>query len=325
MNWFKLFKFSQNILNLNSGDSIQDNIYRIYEIEYKLFALKNKPNKMHPNRFYNIKNYLESKFKESAIIAKEQFINLFKGWLGSHALLDPKQWAYMRIKGDIRDLPITEFEQSYEDKYLGIIYNEYLRYKDNSQYSNRNSYSNRNLDKIFIKEIITNIEKFPQLNIFAERYSRDYNISNPTEDEKDETNFSFEDIVDMRITTVEELGELLDYYLDGDEEFDFYVALNQYLVFPLWFAYWKAQGIEKVRDSVQNMYNKLLSMDVNNYGQTTQIINNAIQTVHMSGSVIEYFLEYTGENVDKEELDLLTEGFYVTQWDEDLKKIGVEV
>ena len=113
----------------------------------------------------------------------------------------------------------------------------------------------------------------------------------------------------------------------------FFIELYEKIVFPVWFAHWKAKGIVQTRKNVQNAYNNLKKASTKDLGNLVAWIGQALNTAHQSGSMLDYVPEdenfsvdindesdnYSGEDL----LQALTDGNFNNQWDKELREAGV--
>jgi hypothetical protein len=335
MNWYKIIKLSQNILNIKPPSNLRENIHLVYETEYKLHMINSKPNNIHPKRFENIKNFLMDNFKNSSKQVQHNLLILFEKWLAAHAILDPEQWGKTRLKEaiDMNGDSLSNFKYNYGGSYLGIILDEFDHYSNiNKNYSKSYTSGINNIKSFysFINAINNIAHLIPYLNKFIESLKQslknDYLISEPEENFDYIDDYGLSDIVEhLAVDNTDQLEELFKKYLEESEIFNIYSSISTILVFPLWYAYWEEKGIDDVRENVENTYNELKTLNVNNYKKTVQVINRAIQTVHMGGDMLDYSQQYIGEEISLEDLTGLTEGYLTKQWDDDLRNIGVKV
>jgi len=110
---------------------------------------------------------------------------------------------------------------------------------------------------------------------------------------------------------------------------NFIIELNQHIVFPLWYDYWSAQGIDETRAMVEKAYQSL--QNASNIDEFHLALEVAIQTCHQNGSILDYLEEYGREEYggDPQQIEdimtELTEGFGLAAWDKQLRAIGVKV
>ena len=338
MNWYSLYKIAQIWQHKGSG-SFEDNLISLYEFEYKYATVNAKLNAT-TQRKENILNNLKVAFTESAQEVVEVLLKTFNNWLEGHALLDPDLWAKQRAS----TLDPAIEEGSWEHKF-DLVLSEYARYA----YSNlpggyykmpmSTQFSN------FIKAAFKNIDNLPVLKSFMENTllpeHRNYLLEtleseglkefNASQWKKFRSKQQAENYIEKITMDAVDIDDLFYTFMPDKESFDNVLAnsgmenevlqeLFKVLVFPLWKAHWIALGIDETRNNVQEIYDSLNSINYSNLGNTSAIINIALNAAHQNGSMIEYIEEITGEDGLKSVLDGLTRGDYAHDWNEELKK-----
>lgn len=347
MNWYKKIIYAQ-IWETDTDDSFEEVLQSFYELEYKYQSLKNFPFTGMPQRYENILEKVKDSLEDSMLKLKDVLVATFNGWLESHALTDPAQWAKKRM--DPYGTGAYDYIESIgAGEALGGVVGEYLDYKHNKQMHNENIEQGfSEMLSIALKEP----EKYPSLQGLSDLYLRDQEerYNNELYDVGFETfgenyvgqAFESEEAAETWIEEQIENFDLSEHVYDtGMEDFisslqysgmspeQFIQDLNQNLVFPMWMDYWGAMGIEGTREMAEEAYEGLVS--ANSFEEFHQALEVAIQTCHQNGSMLEYLEQYGGEynysSPEMIEITMLelTEGKSNSEWDKQLKEIGVKI
>ncbi len=344
MNWYKRILLAQ-IWNTDSDGSFEDELKAIYELEYKLQAVRNWKFLGMPQRRDNIISNLSEELEMAIEEVKVPLLFTFEKWLNSHALIKPETWAAERTNPDYLDSVGNE-----EESLKGAAF-EYAKYKtgnpDSFDFTQQNE--SRNLAEM-LAEAFKNINEYPSLQrlhktlvlgdkerlteeLFSEGLETfgERQIGEP---------FASEEAAEAWISDKAEEVDILDYVFNFGAEgilsalsyagvyfSEFLKELYQNIVFPLWFNYWKAMGIEGAREVVQEAFD-MLSDEAPDIGQKIQAINHAIDTTHQTGDMIEY-LEMSNPNISPSSVraifDDMSEGTDIPEWNQELKEIGVTI
>lgn len=352
----------ESILEIHSPESerptINDLIVQFYELTYKIaeirYSKKVKPGVINKRRDMIIEK-LEKMLWPVITEMKRRFVPVFKGWLGSHAITDPHQWAVARVSedSDYKNMGEINFETL-----SASIVDEYNRYKSPKAYLD--VYNRKNLPKlaqIIAKEIMPRINEFPA---FQKAFQHSFNLQKQEAEnmleqyqegdtdidlggigyfdtyEEAKTTLESYTLADF-IYMLEDMGafsdnEQLATMLDLDDIYDMAVELYEKLVFPIWYGNWKSKGIDQTRANVENVYNERLLKTTSNLSTEIENIGTIIQTAHQNGNLIKDYMGQLGEGDDdaNEEdigyklLDQLTDGTYsgYKQWNADIKEAG---
>jgi len=348
MNWFKLTKLSQIWESDNIEDDFEGSLYRLYEFEYKLSMLKNRPFSGMEKRQQNIMSKLEESLEYELSEIKTTLIGSFHNWLEFHAILTPQTWANKRVElnEEIYGGGMGYEETMVYKESLQSIIDEYMRYKKGGPNERwYNAYQSPNWESAFstmLAEALQNIDKFPTLqrmhNIFLqgekeylenelydmgfEEFGRNYGqeFTNEVEAENFIENYEI-DLSDlMHNYGTEEFMNMANQHINVS---GFFIELYQNLVFPLWFDHWKSQGIEGTRENVEEVYKKLQTQgDINQEIVNVQL---ALNTTHQTGDMIEYIESDTGSSNLADLFSDLSNGKYISEWNEQLKAIGIQI
>lgn len=345
MNWYKKLIYAQ-VWETEDEGSFNSALKTFYELEYKYQALKNFPFTGMPQRYENILEKVKDSLEGSMDRLRDTLIATFGGWLDAHALIDPAAWAQKRSDPDEQGfMSSVDAEQALD----GIVW-EYIKYKNGGQAP---SYK-VNIEQVFsemLDEALVMSDKFSSLQgaknmvqeMERERLVEDlYNdeFENFGINERGEA-FQTEEEAEAYIEERVEEASVRDYIFNfGKEELlsllegqgqmeNFLVELNQHMVFPLWYNYWGAMGIDTTRELAQEAYDGLVNAD--SFEEFRNALQVAIQTCHQNGSMLDYLDQYGGEydydspeNIEDTMLEL-TEGKSNSEWDKQLKEIGVKI
>jgi hypothetical protein len=278
---------------------------------------------------------------------KDSLIATFNGWLSAHAITDPAAWAANRADPDD-----SGYMGSFDaEQALDGVVGEYIRYKNGGQYPMQNRPNTSNVFSEMLDEALSMTDKFTSLQsaestvqeIERERLTEDLyndefeNFGINETGEAFQTEEEAEAYIEKRVeeASVQDFvwnfgkEELLS-ILDGQGQMEnFIIELNQHLVFPLWYDYWGAMGIDTTRELAEEAYEGLVN--ANTFEEFRNALQVAIQTCHQNGSMLEYLDQYGGEydygspeDIEGTMLEL-TEGKSNFEWDKQLKAVGVKV
>ncbi len=345
MNWYGKILFAQ-VWDVEGDNSFEEDLKAFYELEYKYQSLKNFPFSGHPKRYQNIFTKVENSLQDAMESLRDTLISTFGGWLDSHALTNPAQWAERRT-----DPHGSGFMGSYDaEEALDGIIGEYIRYKytggrfDPYNQPNTSSVLSEIMDQALamseqfssLKGVVNTLQVGERLE--NELYSDEF--ENFGENERGEA-FQSEEEAEAYIEEMVENVNVSDFMFNfGKEELlsildgmgqmeNFLVKLNQYIVFPVWYEYWKAMGIDTTRELAQEAYEELVN--AKSFEQFHRALEIAIQTCHQGGSMLDYLSDFGGRETESSPEDIeglmneLTDGKMNSGWDEQLKEIGVQL
>jgi hypothetical protein len=346
MNWYKKLLYAQ-VWEVDSDESFAEELKAFYELEYKHQCLKNFPFEGMDQRYQNIFSKVEDSLVYTMDNLKGTLLSTFNGWLETHALTDPAMWAAKRSDPyDQGYMSSFDAEQALE----GVI-GEYIRYKNGGQMPFYNMPNTSNVFSEMLDQALEMSDKFTSLQsaenmvqeIERERLTEDlYNdeFENFGNNERGEA-FQSEEEAEAYIEERVEAASVQDYVwsmgkeellslLEGQGEMDnFIVELNQHLVFPLWYEYWGAMGIDTTRELAEEAYEGLVN--AKNFDEFHLALEVAIQTCHQNGSMLEYLEQYGGEEYGSDPSEIedimneLTDGKANANWDKQLMNIGVKI
>lgn len=345
MNWYGKILYSQ-IWTTKSDGSFQEDLVAFYELEYKYQSLKNYEFTGMPQRYESILEKVEEAFYEIMERLKETLILTFRGWLETHAITEPALWAERRTD------PYGEgFMSSFDatNNLEGII-GEYIRYQNGGQvpvYNRPNTetvFSNMLGEALEMSNQFSSLQGVTNMIQIEERerlendlYSDDFeNFGINERGEAFQSEEEAKAYIEERVKEAD-IGHFAQNFgkqefmslLEGSGQMEtFLVELNQHLVFPLWYNYWRGMGIDDTRDMVEEAYKNLTS--ASSFEEFHLALEVAIQTCHQGGSMLDYLSEYGGEDDSNPQeieniMTELTGGKSNAEWDKQLKAIGVKV
>ncbi len=327
---------------VNTGDSpFLGNVYRVYELEYKLQALKRSQLGIsNPKRLENITRQVQLELGSAGMALKQILLNTFALWLQQHALTKPQIWAEGRYN------TFTESGDDDPNTMMEGIVGEYSRYATGGKVDRYGVRAMLSVDQFF-PIIDKNLKNLPYTKsvldsvykiYMQEEYDNDpegtmerWGISTPEEaDQHIETSTLDQDGLEGMVYDMESLMGIIEQH---GELSKFFIELYAKLVFPVWFAHWKAQGIVETRKRVQNVYNNLKKASPKDLGNLVAWLSAALNTAHQSGSMLDFVPEDDNFSVNidgaedtyyaKDLLDAVTDGKFNDQWDKELAEAGV--
>jgi len=297
-------------------DNALDYFEIYYEIEYKYAMITSRPFVGVEKRKDNILKILEDKGKYVIEQLAGSFEMVFENWLESHAINTPELWAKVRFS-----------EEEIED--IGLSGLVELFFEEGARYGLS--------DQIFIKLLTEALKKgeIETFNIYIEDSIRDINdmrMERYGEDEEEpelyptdiqeyiKKGYSLENlyIFSEGVGGVETFLSHLPEYT----ALDILQEMGQYILFPLWYKHWKAQGIDKTRATIEKIYKNLVRIKSLKFQEALGIINQATNATHQNGSMMEYY----GDRfyVDSKDLESLSK-MDTRKWDNELQEIGVKI
>lgn len=334
--------------NIDSGEygisydgDILELLSDFYRLEYTYSTLKNNSFKGVERRRDAILERVEASFVEVTDEVKQVFVGVFEDWLKKHALTEPTRWAQERVNdlqnnedSDMWDAAWREWSRYYPR------YSNQGRPLPGSERAAQNHFSSMVMEDPEIRAMILNSYGGEE-TIVAEEVDRmmsDWesspeDVTNQLglpEDANEETvRAQAEEVAKdtaiesfLEFFDINEVAARLDDYGSGKNAF--FEKVFEKFVFPAWYKYWQAQGIDETRATVEAAYQGLLSAE--GLGNTFAAVNIAINTSHQTGSMLDHVENATNTNGSlKRHLDSLTEGEFVEEVNTTLRQIGVQV
>lgn len=346
MNWYNRIRYAQ-VWEVESDESFIEELKAFYELEYKYQSLKNFPFEGMDKRYQNIFKNVEEALTYTMDNLKGILLSTFSGWLDTHALTDPATWASKRS-----DPHGEGYMSSYdaEEALDGVIW-EYIRYNNGGQIPINNKPDTSQVFSDMLDQAMADPKKFTSLQgvlsiiqtgereRFVEELYNDgfenFGINQRGEafqSEKEAEAYIEEMVEGVDIQEfVSSFGkeELLSLLEGQGQMYNFIIELNQHIVFPLWYAYWSAMGIDTTRELAEEAYEGL--NNASNIDEFHLALEIAIQTYHQNGSMLDYLESYGGEEYGSDPQEIedimkeLTEGKGNAAWDKQLRSIGVKI
>ncbi len=336
----RLFERNMELIqSFRTTDDIDLEIFELfYELEYKYSQIRDRLFTGIEKRRENILRIIEDKAEEVNIAIADSFVGVFKIWLDSHALTEPKKWAKQRIYGDNK---LDAYGSLWSRETVSGIVHEYCHYL---------GYTTSSLD-ILLEHAIERIDNLPilkeaftslikeeiELNLddldweeFEDMYSRSFldnsNLKNEDEVRDFLENIPFlsqnEFISNYNIPELFEDNQSFVNFIDNFDAGEILVELNEKMVFPLWYGHWKAEGIDKTRKDVEDIHKKIKRISSYPIEKQFMYINIATNTTHQTGSMMDYYEEQY--EVTKTDLERLS-NIDTRDWDKELREIGVDI
>jgi len=335
MNWYRILKFAQIWEENNSpyGSGFMDDLYFLYESEYKYSMLSQYPEKFqgHPQRRGNILKGFEENIRFLIEEVAGPISETFDQWLGHHAILSPRSWANQRLD--------TQLEMTDDCKeVIKAIQGESSRYYGN-----------------FIDTISKNINDYPAMRMILGDSREEY-YQQRLEDLEEDPEYQMRDEAQREEYAADELGylqnlsfaDLMDAYGYADDEGFFTWASdvcgiygNHFLsdiymaLFVFWYEKWSAEGIDETRETIEEINGQLEAIETLPIRQALIVINSAIGAAHQTGDMVDYlsvYLEQQGQDdVNGDEITRLLSslshlsGPELEVWNDDLRKIRFQI
>jgi len=335
MNWYKILKFAQIWTENNSpySSGFMDDLYFLYESEYKYSMLSQYPERFqgNPQRRENILKEFEKNIRFLIEEVAGPISATFYQWLAKHALLSPRSWANQRLEDTL------EMTDNCKEV-IKEIQGEY-----NGYYGN------------FIDTISRNIDDYPTMRMILVDSREEYHQQR-LEDLEEDPEYQMRDETQREEYASEELeyiknmtfSDLMDAYGYSDNEGFFEWASsacenygNHFLsdiymvLFVFWYEKWSAEGIDETRETVEEINGQLEIIETLPIRQALIVINSAIGAAHQTGDMVDYLtehLEQHGQNDASSDdiMQLLSSlshlsGPALEVWNEDLKKVGFQI
>lgn len=321
-----------------------EELTNIYELNYMYDMMRISSYTGIPERRDNLIRNIEDKAIGICDDVLEQLNDIFYDWLESHALTSAKSWAKSRAKD------LEEYGDSRPELAFVEPFHDYLNYKyKNSANPPRISYDFNGRITGLPKEIDEMVEEYvfhiQEHNLFEDCALSDWFETKLIEFKDDfETELSGMDEDDDKTQVLDNIKRAndRDYTLLIDFEFvnrrnmefgieeglidivDLAEDIYEYVCFPLWFEYWKKQGIVQTRDRINiTRENMLKALHDDDLTEKFKIINIALNAVHQTGDMIDYverehnqiskqlLNDLSNMNVDKLNSKLKMQGFHV--------------
>lgn len=337
-NWYRLLKISAIWDVEYDSYYLTDLLKSLYEVTYKYQRIFSQPFYGYPKRKENILSQLENKARDITYDISSFLLPTFEQWLRTHALLNPALWASNRLDSYI------EADGSSVNNLMSFLNGELNRLGKNNL--EKDSYLLQNLDEPVKNGQAPHLQQI--FDSFKEESIED--LKNEIQQEKDRINSLDQneeyDTVSVNeessIQSVQEMSfsdfisdyysdDLLEFLVHYEQSFDILPAFTEiieFVLFPVWFEYWDAQGIVETRQRVEDAYQRIKQLQSLPIMQLFASINIIINTAHQTGSMAQYLADHAGESEEDilSLLDALSEGnegvVPIKEWDKQIKEVG---
>lgn len=324
MNWYKLA-----LSQIYAEEITEDDLRRLYELEYKYNMIRTKPFKGMPKRQENIIARMEDELEDLVEQITSNLEEVYEKWLSEHAITDPNEWAEARTRGygDLGD----------DSMMWNVMVGEYIRYAygnpsnmyvDPSQARAVESKASREvLEKVAkanpsLFQVVINdwrndmIDRAYEEVEYAEEHEEEYDGNTVEQIE----NMSDADVMSDFLEMDEVSTLLSNGYFDMRE-----IVKTAYkeAVFPQWYGHWKGMGIDATRKTIEDTYARLMESKNQELPMQIAAINLALNAVHQTGDMVEYVQERSHE-VTSDLLQELSE-LDTEEWDQELRETGVQL
>jgi hypothetical protein len=344
MNWYRFVKIAQ-IWNLSNtySNQFESDLQDLYRLEYMWSMINQRPFNGLEQRRENISNQLRGNLNVVADEVKVILSGVFNNWLRNHAILDPETWAVERVGDEWNDN--SESFDSMLGEYMrysigsGMIsaLNDPRNYQAMQNQSIRGllNFANMNMDKMPYfkqafeesldehKEYLTSTLEDEGL----EEFSENHNIEFKTEEQAKAyiENISVGDVDMESLYYFEDAESMSEFISNSEVAEEILIEFYEYCVFPVWFAHWKAEGIEDTRATIEQISTRLEGANAENTQEFMAAVNAALNAAHQTGAMLEYIEVDTDVDNMKGILEDLSNGTLVPVWNDQLRQVGVQV
>jgi hypothetical protein len=166
-----------------------------------------------------------------------------------------------------------------------------------------------------------------------EEFNKNYNTE--FQNKQEATSFAKEQYENMEISEQYDLDDFIEIANNYGLLTSIMTEIYRNIIFPLWYQKWGAEGIDKVRENIEQIYKDLLNAKT--LQQNLIAINLVVNATHMSGRMINYLEDpsYSETEIEDPEeeysksigqtLDEISEGNYSDNWNKQLRDVGVEI
>jgi hypothetical protein len=333
MNWYSRAKFAATpIWNVQySRDSISSMLYALYELTYKYQYLQHHNFQGYPKRLENILKQIENSARTVIADFVDILVPVFENWLSGHALLTPRTWATKRVQ------EWYEIEGGSPASLASMIVGEC-----NIQRERRNFNISPELHRLDepIKNgqarVLSRLFETAKLELIEGDMENALYEKRQEEEEVDEEQLEAE--IKQRYEEMpfseylstfynDDLGDFLEMASQFYDLEEIYVEFAQFLCFPIWYGFWKPQGIDQTRQRIENAYNMLKSVESQPIGQALATINIVINSAHQTGDMLDYIADVTQDSKGeiRHAMDLLSNATEFEEWDLDLREVGLQL
>jgi len=332
MLWYNLAKFGQIWAVQYRRDSVKSCLEALYQLTYKYQQMNVQPFKGYPTRRENMLKGIEKQARQVIADLVDMLQPVFENWLSEHALTNPRAWAENMIN------------QHYESN--GGSPNAIAAMIYHFDYGNAHKEGRQKIDSTFIAENLDDAIKNGQAPAFARWFKQaKMDLEEADADNRDEYDTRPQEQIDEYYQNLEFSEYFSTYYgNDGNEwlkfltevaqftdVYEFAVEIAQFGLFPAWYGYWKAEGIDQTRQNVENAYNMIKQVEGLPINQALVNINIIINTCHQTGGMIDYIAEATSDYRNElyramQNLSNLTDSSpEMISWNKSLREVGTKM
>ena len=321
MNWYRFAKFAA-IWDVQSDESFEDELRKLYELEFKYNMLRSYPFNGMEKRRSNILIRLEKEAWETISYLTTVLDDVFSQWLAGHAITNPQQWAEARM---------VDSEYNTPDELLNNFFYEFRNLNNSPDCYLIIQYLNSNPEAFEpFMEAVRMDDKEMQYNDIQGEYFE-------TEEEREAE-------LEQRTSYTDQMtiGDWIENYhsssqegiISGLEQISNFMPINNILVglyrdvlFDMWMARWGPEGIEETRETIETIYSNLKSIHNQDIAKALSTINIAINASHQTGKMTDYLNAHPDVSYGVEDLldGLSSMDEESQQWMAELKSIGLQV
>jgi hypothetical protein len=302
----------------SNEDELKELFYLFYELEYKYGILNTSKTYVDfmgsEERRVNTVKIIENTLSKLCLFLSKTFINVFKRWLDLNNIENKKIWAKSRIE---------DFSEVYGFEELPhIIEQLYIADSGNKKFLDYNRIAS----------------KLNEMKVFKQY------LEAVKEDMKDEEEIGKTEEIDLLgeldliLGSYNSLSELISSIKGYDEDLakDILEELYREICYYSWRKRWvkveDENSIEKTFYNLKKIYNNLLKIKDVNVRDKFVIINFAINAVHQTGDMLEYYSHKYGESFNKNFFSNLSRLGDISlrhpvfrTWEKELKDIGAVI
>jgi hypothetical protein len=333
MNWYHRAKFAATpIWNVKYyKDSISSLLYALYELTYKYQYIQNHNFQGHPKRLENILLQIENSAKTVIANFVDILQPVFENWLSGHALLTPRTWATKRVQkwyeinGDSTESLADMIESECDMERLRKKFNisTELHRLDEPVKNGQAPVLHKLFETIKYEFIEADME-----NALYEKRQEQEEIDE--EQIEAEIKQHYEEMPFSEYIRTWYRDDLAGFLEASSQMYDIKeicIEFAQFLCFPIWYGFWKPQGIDQTRQRIENAYNMIKSVENQPIGQALATINIVINSVHQTGDMLDYIVDATQDSKGeiRHAMELLSNTTKFEEWDLDLQEVGLQL
>lgn len=329
MNWYKKIKIASIWQTNYRKDSLSGMLYALYELTYKYQYLQIHNFKGHPARLQNILKNIESSAKLVIADIVDILQPCFENWLSGHALLTPRTWASKRVEewfeigggspSSLASMIAGECDIQRKGKKFNI--STELHRLDEPVKNGQTHVLSKLFETAKLELIEADIENALYENKKEQRNEEE--IEAEIKQRYEEMPFS-EYLSTFYNDDLETFIEQSSKFYDLEE---ICIELAQFLCFPIWYGFWKPQGIDQTRQRIENAYQMIKAVEHQPIKQAFVNINIVINACHQTGDMLDYIIDYTNDSRGeiRHAMETLSNSPSFPDWDLDLQDVGLQL